>query len=128
MKQNLPAKGLLQRDIGTMLKVWTQTEKINPQQLKKGEYHETIANIRASGRLYFAGSKLDQLFATGRIVLTIANWFCTCQLQDEQQSFMRTRHWALIIIAPCRSGAHPLKISAANQGLLACAQAHSLLP
>jgi len=28
LKQNLPAKGLLQRGIGTMLKVWTQTEKL----------------------------------------------------------------------------------------------------
>lgn len=35
----------------------------------KGKYRETAVDFHISGCLYFAGSKLDQLFATGRVVL-----------------------------------------------------------
>jgi hypothetical protein len=46
---------------------------------QKGKYRETTVNFRISGRLYFACSKLDQLFATDRIILTLADRLCNLQ-------------------------------------------------
>jgi hypothetical protein len=87
LKQYLPAMGLLQRHIGTILKVWIQQEialleNYFSRNKQLGEYRETIVNFRISGHLYFACSKLDQLFATGRLVLTVASYPATCKTSN----------------------------------------------